>query len=491
MILEKAFPRLLFPAIVIAAITLSASSTERDGGCFSIVVGKNASTDGYVMMAHNEDDTAPQIVNHHKVPRVKYPPGSKVKLDGGAEIEQVEETWACIWAEMPGMLFSDSYINEWGVCITSDVCPSREDFPELTEGGISKMLRRLVAERAKTAREGVRVAAGLVERFGYDATGRTYIISDPDEGWLFCAVGGKHWLAERVPDDEVAMVANTFSVHQVDLSDTNRFLASRDIIEYAVSRGWYDPKSPKPFDFAEVYADPRDASDSSNFCRQWSGLRHVVKDAIPLNEKLPFSVVPEQKLDVAALMQILRDHYEGLQLVRTAADMEHPHEMNINTICNGTTQTSLVVQLRRNMPLDIGIVYWVCLAPPCVSCYIPFHFGIPDFPAGYSGSEEQPSNDFYTKKVEAPFQTNPLEAFWTFSNYCQKMTCSFHDRMEVGKKEMRRIESSALSMQKSVEETVLGYYPSNRALALEMLTKYSSDFYLSATERMATVLMQN
>ena len=27
--------------------------------CFSIVVGKNASTDGCVIVAHNEDDTAP------------------------------------------------------------------------------------------------------------------------------------------------------------------------------------------------------------------------------------------------------------------------------------------------------------------------------------------------------------------------------------------------------------------------------------------------
>lgn len=132
--------------------------------CFSIVVGKNASTDGCVIVAHNEDDTAPQIVNHHKVPRHNYPPGSKVTLRNGGSLEQVQQTWAYLWSEIPGLSFSDSYVNEWGVTVASDNCPSREDRPELTEGGIGYMLRRLVAERAKTAREGVLLAGELVAK---------------------------------------------------------------------------------------------------------------------------------------------------------------------------------------------------------------------------------------------------------------------------------------------------------------------------------------
>src|SRR5690606_23076310 len=105
-------------------------------------VGKDASADGCVLVGHNEDDYPPQVVNHYKVPRQMHGPGATVALRNGAVLEQVEQTWAYLWSEMPGMLFSDTCVNEWGVTVTSDGCPSREDRPEITDGGIGWMLRR-------------------------------------------------------------------------------------------------------------------------------------------------------------------------------------------------------------------------------------------------------------------------------------------------------------------------------------------------------------
>ncbi len=177
--ISKAAP---FLVGVLAAIAMGLIATVPCRACFSIVVGKNASADGCVLVAHNEDDSAPQVVNHHKIPRRTHAPGEMVSLRNGGQLEQVGETWAYLWSEMPGMQFSDSYVNEWGVCVTSDNCPSREDEAELTEGGIGYMLRRLVAERARSARDGVRIAGELVERFGYVAAGRTYIIAYSEEG---------------------------------------------------------------------------------------------------------------------------------------------------------------------------------------------------------------------------------------------------------------------------------------------------------------------
>jgi dipeptidase len=260
----KAFIRALFPVVGYVLALTALIPAAAYGGCFSIVVGGKASANGYVIMAHNEDDAAPQIVNHHKIPRKRHAPGDKVRLRNGGTLDQVEQTWAYMWSEMPGMLFSDSYINEWGVGVTSDNCPSREDRPEITDGGIGYMLRRLVAQRARTAREGVLLAGKLVERFGYIDSGRTYVICDPEQGWLFCVVNGKRWLAQRVADDQVAMVANTYTIRQVDLSDKGRFLGSKGIIEYARSRRWYNPQVDGAFDFARAYADPTSASHPSN-----------------------------------------------------------------------------------------------------------------------------------------------------------------------------------------------------------------------------------
>jgi dipeptidase len=486
MILKKTLVRTLqVAALFVFCFTTLA---ERCEGCFSVVAGKDASVDGYVIIAHNEDDSPPQIVNHHKIPRKKHSLGEKVKLLNGGRLEQVEQTWAYIWSEMPGTLFSDSYINEWGVSITSDNCPSREDRPEITNGGIGYMLRRLVAERAKTAREGVLLAGNLVERFGYIDSGRTYIICDPDEGWLFCVVNGKHWLAKRVGDNEVAMVANTYTVHQVDLSDKDNFLASKDIIKYAVSRGWYNPKKGRPFDFAAAYSNPESASNFSNFGRQWSGLRYVAAEQILLGPELPFSVVPRGKIGVAEVMQILRHDYKGTK-TQSPSPLKNPQESGC-PICSGATQTSFVAQLRRDMPLDIGIVYWTCLASPRTSFYIPFHFGISEFPAGFCLESERPSKTFYDNKVNRAFRADPLQAFWTFSNFYHKVYNRPAKTINRIKALAEEIENNALTIQKPLEEAAHRLYKDDKATAMGMLANYTNGIYLSSVEAMHKVFSE-
>ena len=473
--------RLVWVLVLLSVLLVAGRPCQ---ACFSIVVGKKASTEGCVLVAHNEDDTAPQIVNHHKVPRRSYPPGATVKLRNGGSLEQVPQTWAYLWSEMPGLLFSDSYVNEWGVTVASDNCPSREDKPELTEGGIGYMLRRLVAERAKTAREGVLLASKLVERFGYIDSGRTYIIADRDEGWLFCVVHGKHWLARRVPDNDVAMVANTYTVHTVNLRNEANFLASADIVDYAKSRGWYDPQTDGPFDFARVYANPKAATHPNNIGRQWSGLSDVVRGRLVPGPDLPFSVEPKRKLSVLDAMQILRRDKEN-ESGPASADSSF-----ICALCSGATQTSFVTQVRKRMPLDIGIVYWVCLASPRTSFYIPFHFGISDFPTGFRVESQRPTSELYDRRVQAPFVANPQEAFWTFSNFRDKVDAHGPTVVAAVKTAAQRIERDALALQKPLEKTALQLYRSDKAAAPRLLENYSKGIYLSCLEAMNTVLSQ-
>lgn len=470
-----------FVIVLFLIVWIPATACE---GCFSIVVGKKASADGYVIVAHNEDDGAPQVVNHHMVPRKKYAPGEKVRLLNGGQLEQVEQTWAYMWSELPGMRFSDSYINEWGVSVTSDNCPSREDKPDTTDGGIGFKLRRLVAQRAKTAREGVLLAGKLVERFGYVDSGRTYIICDPDEGWLFCVVNGKHWLAQRVDDNEVAIVANTYTIHKVDLSNKDKFLSSGDIIEYARSRGWYKPDRDGPFDFADVYANPQSATHPSNLNRQRSGLNYVCAEPIPIGRPLPFSVVPRSKMNVTKIMQILRhNNKDKTNISLTASESE-----GICRICSGATQTSFVAQLRRNMPLDIGIVYWMSLAPPRTSFYIPYHFGISDFPVGFSTKSERPSSRFYDGKVNAPFKNNLLEAFWTFSNFYHKVNEASPEMIARTRALAEQIEKNAYTIQKPLEAVIRRVYDDDKATAIKMLENYSNGLYLSSLAAMEQII---
>jgi dipeptidase len=468
-------------AILLAVAIMILAQSVPGRACFSIVVGKNASADGCVLVGHNEDDGAPQIVNHHKLPRRTYPAGTLLTLQTGASLEQAPQTWACLWSEMPGMLFSDSYVNEWGVTVCSDNCPSREDRPELTDGGIGWDLRRQVALRARTAREGVLLAGRLVERFGYADSGRTYIIADPNEGWLFCAVNGKHWLARRVPDGEVAMVANTYTVRSVVLGNDDGVLASKDIVEYARSRGWCNPAA-GAFDFAATYANPKAASHPNNIGRQWSGLRYVASDPLTAGPDLPFSVTPKHKLSAADVMQILRHDKEGESGTMPA---DSPF---LCALCSGATQTSFVAQLRTGMPRDIGVVYWVCLASPRTSFYIPFHFGIADFPVGYTAASDRPTPEYYDGKVEAGFSPDLREAFWTFSNFRDKMDRKDSSAMERLRTEQRRVERNAIEMQGPIEEAAGRLYGIDKAAAGRLLENYSKGVYTSGVEAMAAVL---
>lgn len=457
-------------------LALSSPAHSVDSNCYSIVVGRDASSDGYVIMAHNEDDGPPCVVNHYKVPRKIHSADEKFGLLNGGLIDEVEETYSYIWSEMPGFRFSDSYINEFGVGVASNACPSREDKPELTDGGISYNLRKLVIQRCRTARDGVLLAGKLVEQFGYDASGRTLIISDPDEGWLFAAVNGKRWVAQRVPDDQVAVIANTYSIHEIDLSDKANFLGSPDIIDYAVSRGWYDPEKDGDFDFAEVYADPEAAAHPTNIGRHWAGLRLLAGDQYGFEDNLPFAFEPKSKVDATMIMTVLRDHYEGTDIYEPETQDDCSHDRSFRSICRSDTRTSFIVQLRKNLPLDIGINYWMCLGSPCVSTYIPFHFGIDSFPEGYAGSED-PDMEYYNHKINTPFTANIDEAFWTFSNCLQKIDGDSHDLLPELRTRIISIEGKALDEQAKFEKDVLTLYAIDAGKAGEMLSLHSNNIY--------------
>jgi hypothetical protein len=88
-----------------------------------------------------------------------------------AKIPQVAETLGYYWSETRAgwkAPFSDVFMNECGVAVSSNSCVySREDKPELTHGGIGYGLGHIVAQRARTAREGVAIAAEMSQNTAY------------------------------------------------------------------------------------------------------------------------------------------------------------------------------------------------------------------------------------------------------------------------------------------------------------------------------------
>jgi dipeptidase len=371
--------------LVLVLLSLAAVTGRPDGECFTVLVGKNASADGSVLVAHNEDDRGDIIVNLRKVKARDYGAPQKVDLGRGAFYETDGRSNGFLWIEATTQEFADSFINDHGVLITSDSCPSRITENDLTDGGIGYMLRRLMAEKATSARDAVRIAGELVETYGYRASGRTYSIADKNEAWMLAVLRGRHWYAQRVPDDEVAVIPNHFTIRQIHPDDPDHFMGSRDIVEYAAKNGWYDQAKDGPFDFKTAFERPsnRDLVSDGNTLRHWRGLNLLGGKSRELGRDYPFSIKPGKKITAEALMAVLRDHYEGTEYDATDGyKTGTPNRTKFRTICTSSTINSFVVSLDPKRPEPISVSIWLALGKPDTTVFLPLYNGVENLPPG-------------------------------------------------------------------------------------------------------------
>lgn len=453
----------------------SLQPTPKEGlNCFTVVAGKDATADGSVMVAHNEDDHGKNLVNWYRVPRQTHDNGETITLATGAEVPQVQTTYGYLWLEMPGMKFADSYINEHGVVIASNACPSREDNPELTDGGIGYWLRRLMAERAATAREAVEVAGRLVEQYGYASSGRTYSVADNKEAWVMSVVNGKHWVAQRVPDDKVMLIPNYYTIRQVNLSNDDVFMGSGDLISYARKRGWYHPEDDGPFNFRKVYGHPRALASDGNIPRKWRGLELISGRDFEMEDSFPFAVKPEDKVGLEDLMDLLADHYEGTEWDESQRYRHgEPHAHGVNSICAPHNQYGFVTQLRSDMPADIGTVMWLAPRRPCIQPYVPWYLGMQQIPGDFAQSGPEKALETHFEAPDNMYEAAPGHAFTQyarFANYVDKHYGKLHERVGSFKQETQQ---QIFREQEQAEKQALDVYPNDREKALEYLSRFT------------------
>ena len=448
-------------------------AAEETRNCFTIVAGKNATTDGSVLLAHNEDNRGRFFVNVYKVAAQEHNKSEMVTLKNGATLPQIKNTPAMLWLEIPETDFADAYVNEYGVTVTSNSCPSREDRPELTNGGIGFMLRRLIAERAQTARDGVRIAGELISQFGYNASGRTYIIADANEGWFMHIVKGKHWIARRVPDNEVAVIANYYTIGPIDLNDHKNILGSPDIINYAIHRGWYNPEKDDAFDFARAYSDPEELKSMGNILRQWQGTNLLAAKSHKVEERFPFSFKPRRDIRLNDLFRVLRDHYEGTEYdLSDRYKNGSPNSGKNRTICTESTQYAFVAQLRDWLPAEIAYAVWICFRRPDANAFSPWYVAGRQFPDGYclNSTGNALKNHFSPLPVQA--LADPNLAFNTYARLSEMVDKQYKTRIEKALKLWRNYEDSVFKDVKDHEKEFVYLLKTNKAVAQKIIDNY-------------------
>ena len=367
--------------------------------CMTILAGRRASATGEVLVGHNEDAPGRFIMQTHLVGKKRRKSGTTITFEPDLAKPELSETrtslfWSEAWAysdEPSVSAFCDLYVNGHGVVICSNNCAdSREDAPSLTDGGIGYGLRRLVAERAHTAREALNIACSLVEKYGYASSGRSYSFADKDEIFVMQIVHGRHYAVARVPDDEVAVIPNHYTIHEPD----KKARGYKELVNYAESRGWFRPEE-GAFDFAKVYqSDETWGLDKNTY-------RHVKAFEILLDmdlselhntswQGLPFSIKPAKKVSISTMKAILRSHDKD------------SHFSKPLTICNTETLESTIIQVRHNPD---RIILRRALGMPSYSPYVVWYNGITECPEGYEDVDGE-------KSLEQHFCLKPDAMDW-------------------------------------------------------------------------------
>lgn len=489
--------------------------TDRPGrpadGCTVIIVGKKASADGSTMTTHTCDCSFCDWTFRH-VPAADHEPGSMRKIyhisqyrtwppeEGlkwekykedftGLEIPQVTHTYGYLH----GMF---GYMNDQQLAIGESTigCHDKMKNPTPSAKIDLTMLTLLAMERCKTAREAIKFMGEITEMHGYGFHdhGEMLAVADPNEVWIFeiMPVGplwtpksgspGSIWCAQRVPDDHASVCPNESRIGEIDLKDPDYFMASPNVISYAIEHGYYDPESGQPFNWKKAYSPSEYSAASSRGTRVrlWRLLDRMAP-SLQLspntpNMELPFSVKPDKQLSVQDVMNLTRDQFRGsiFDPVRgvQGGPFKNPNYLprpfkldgkSYNTariVAVNRAEYVTVTQCRDWLPDIIGGIVWLALGAQDTSCFVPFYAGVTDIPKSF--------------KIGDHWVFNRKSARWAFDYTDFHTQVVYSHAIKEVRKAQAKWEGGAVAKSPTIDKVSLELYQKDPALARGFLTDY-------------------
>ena len=375
--------------------------------CTTIIVGKAVSKTGRVIVGHSEDSGGRVFHQQFYVPGGKHAAGEVLVAEPGhAEVPEAAETLATYWSNMiqiDGSSFDQGYANEAGLVICSNGGGSSYDADDpdqeslgLKEGGVGFLLRRIMAERAHTAREAMEIAAKLLDEYGYFGSARNYTVADKNEAWCLNVVKGHHYVAKRIPDDKVMLISNMLAIRHVDLNDKENVIAPADLIEYAIKKGRYTPKVPgdySDFDFAMAYQSDENRHAPTKSRRMRLGWWAITGDYYKDELHYPELLAPANPMGWEEVRDVLRlSCYESYA---TRGDgREDAFHVSARDISRSQTRESWVMDLAED---PIYNTMWRCTSYQDTGVYLPWFPMSGVIPQGYQWMtlEEARKNHFH------------------------------------------------------------------------------------------------
>ena len=406
------------------------------------MVGKKASADGSVITSHTCDGRYRTWMTME--PARDYKAGSLHIVRKGTmhTMFRDDTTGVTVAGTIPQVAHSYAYLNTAYPCLNE----KQLAIGETTFGGPDTLrnpngmfmieeLERVALMRCDNARDAIRLIGRLIKEYGYGDGGECITIADRKEVWQMEILGegrdkiGGIWAAQRIPDDHVAVSCNIPHIGKLQRDNSEYFVCSDNIEKVARKYGLWDGKG----DFIFWKAFNASYANGKNFRERDFFILSSLAPSLGLSmdmDEMPFSVKPEQPVDVTDVMQLLRSTYEGTDLdmcrnIKTVVSRKQKDgsmvndtvisplanpwmggnmQRTLNLLKPGTVtfrrtvsvawcSYSFVAQLRDWMPDEVGGICWVSVDNPGQSPRIPIFCGTSRLPRAFDVCGQKKYNE--------------------------------------------------------------------------------------------------
>jgi dipeptidase len=498
-----------FIALIIVLLNTGLLNLQITNGCTNFLVTKGASTKGSTMISYSADSH--QLYGElYFWPARDYPQGSFLDVYEWdthkymGKIKQVPHSYSVI-----------GNMNEHQLAIGETTYTGNVSLIDTTAIIDYGSLIYITLQRAKNAREAIKVMSDLVSEYGYASSGESFSIADPNEAWIFEIIGkgtgnkGAVWVARMIPDGYISAHANHARIQSFPLAtgkknsiainskDLGRIfdpvvecVYAHDVIELARTKKLFFGKD-EEFSFSDTYAPIN--FESARMCeiRVWSFFKSVNKDmdqyfryasGHDLSKRMPLWIKPDRKISNYDMMNFMRDHLEGTLLDMRkdigAGPFGLPYrwrpltwkvtgDPNSSEYCNeratSTQQTGFVfiAECRNWLPDPVGGIFWFGVDDAATTVFNPMYCGITEIPECFKVG----NGDMLTY--------SPTSAFWLFNTVANFCYLRYDVMSQDALKIQKQLESAYLNEIAAVDNTALKMLPGDEKAAREYLTDYS------------------
>lgn len=252
----------------------------------------------------------------------------------------------------------------------------------------------LVLPYISSAREGVQRLGQLLTKHGtYEANAIAF--SDRQEVWYLETIGGHHWAAVRVPDDQYVIAPNRLNIADFDFASPETMCAPD--LQQLIDDNQLNP-DPQGYNFRRIFGSASNQDRVYNNPRAWYVQRQLgggQPDSQPEANDLPFACKPAHLLTIEGIKQVMSSHYQGTKY--DPYRFTDRDKAPFRSIALNRNLELHVLQIRNNVADALAGIHWLALGPNNFNALVPFYAHVNDTPAAYRDTSSQytPANMYW------------------------------------------------------------------------------------------------